>query len=374
MYETSYNNIYTFLPYINSTKNNNSQSQIANKRKFNLSQQNPSLGKNKLQFNGIENKNKIQIFKITNSFRNNHFYIKNRNPYFNFNNFDSSKTNKNFTSSIFNLNNSSEKTNLPYLNKNNSNLSLENNINNSSSKNTLILNLNRTDSFKNYSSSVLFKNLLKKIASEPKKETKIKAYKNTVNKLSNFYTKSKDEKITAKQIYKHYLKVEIKKPKNKRHQFSGSYDYSYVICPRLKILYGDNTFYSRVNELKKNIHIAKKRDFNICEYQRILMKLFQKTISEENMAKLKDDYKKFNEKNFGVVLPKGRYIDLALRLKDHLSVDAFENIKRLDRNYQRFYCQNNNKKDDDKNQKNKKIKKKKQFLIKKLKIKEEENK
>lgn len=26
------------------------------------------------------------------------------------------------------------------------------------------------------------------------------------------------------------------------------------------------------------------------------MKLFQKTISEENMAKLKDDYKKFNEK------------------------------------------------------------------------------
>ena len=126
--------------------------------------------------------------------------------------------------------------------------------------------------------------------------------------------------------------------------------------------------------MKKNIHIAKKRDFNICEYQRILMKLFQKTISEENMAKLKDDYKKFNEKNFGVVLPKGRYIDLAMRLKDHLSVDAFENIKKLDRNYQRFYCQNNNKKDDDKNQKNKKIKKKKKFLIKKLKIKEEENK
>ena len=104
------------------------------------------------------------------------------------------------------------------------------------------------------------------------------------------------------------------------------------------------------------------------------MKLFQKTISEENMAKLKDDYKKFNEKNFGVVLPKGRYIDLAMRLKDHLSVDAFENIKKLDRNYQRFYCQNNNKKDDDKNQKNKKIKKKKKFLIKKLKVKEEENK
>ena len=36
MYETSYNNIYKFLPYINSTKNNNSQSQIANKRIYRI--------------------------------------------------------------------------------------------------------------------------------------------------------------------------------------------------------------------------------------------------------------------------------------------------------------------------------------------------
>ena len=67
------------------------------------------------------------------------------------------------------------------------------------------------------------------------------------------------------------------------------------------------------------------------------MKLFKKNISEKNMDKLKNEYKLFNEKNLGFNFPKGRYIDLAMKLKESLSDFAFENIRRMDRNYEKYF-------------------------------------
>ena len=95
------------------------------------------------------------------------------------------------------------------------------------------------------------------------------------------------------------------------------------------------------------------------------MKLFKKNISEKNMDKLKNEYKLFNEKNLGFNFPKGRYIDLAMKLKESLSDFAFENIRRMDRNYEKYFGtekiegeEKKDKKDNKNKNKNKKMNKK----------------
>ena len=103
--------------------------------------------------------------------------------------------------------------------------------------------MNKSDSLKNYNSSRLFASLLNKFSLDSRKNgSKSKVYKNTVYKVSEFFKKSKDEKIGAKQIYKHYLQQNSIRPKNHRHIFNGTYDYSYVMCPQLKVLYGDSNY------------------------------------------------------------------------------------------------------------------------------------
>ena len=420
MNKTSYNNYRSFLPFINSTRNNSNNKLTLLNPKLDLTEQistpnNNTLLNNKLLYNDMKNYNKIQVIKKMNLFRNkklrNDIFasFRNRNQeIINNKNIDIKNINRNFSSSLLNINQVPDKDNNKtlYLNKENSsflNLSLEKNNIMNTSKNTLILDLNRTDSFKKYNSSYLFETLLNKISSQSPKsndKTKIKVFNSTVFKLSKFFKKSKDEKITARQIYRHYLKKEQKNPKNKRHIFNGSYDYSYVMCPSLKLLYGENSSFSKnIYEIKKNDNIAFKKDFDIKEYQNTLMKLFRKNISEKNMDKLRNDYKLFNEKNFGFNIPKGRYIDLAMKLKDNISNFAFENIKRMDRNYEKYFGEekvedkekqkqkkdnknknkNNNRdkennKSDDEDDSNKIIKniyrnKKYKFMIKKLKFK-----
>jgi hypothetical protein len=430
MNKTSYNNFYGFLPFINSTRNNTNNKLAALTPKLDLSEQvstpNNSLLNNQIFYNDMKNFNKIQVIKKINLLRNKQLrndifstFRRNNKEFIKNKNIDINNINRNFSSSLLNINkvpdNDKNKTfYLNNLNKDNSmllNSSLEKNNIMNTSKNTLILDLNRSDSFKKYNSSYLFEALLNKISSQSRNyntnyntKTKLKPFKNTVFKPSKFYKKSKNEKITAHQIYRHYLKREQKKPKNKRHIFNGSYDYSYVMCPSLKLLYGENpSFVKNIYEIKKNDNIAFKKDFDIKEYQNTLMKLFRKNISEKNMDKLRNDYKLFNEKNFGFNIPKGRYIDLAMKLKDNISNFAFENIKRMDRNYEKYFGEekvedkekqkqkkdnknknkkmnkkNNkdkeNNKSDDEDDSNKKIKniyrnKKYKFMIKKLKFK-----
>ena len=382
MNKTAYNNYHDFLPFINS-KNINIKLTSLNQN-LNSSEQNSSpnnsFKNNQIFFNDITNYKKFQLIKKINSFRNKKTkndkfpssFVENEGKRYLLNkNIDLNKINKDFSISINNkINKSPNKNKTFYLNQeHSSNLSLEKNINDTS-KNTLILDLNHSDSFKKINSSYLFHNLLNKISSEPRKEIKIKAFKNTVYKLSSFYKKSKDKKISARQIYKHYLKEEENKTKNKRHQFNGSYDYSYVVCPRLKIIYGfEPSFINRLNEIKKNDNIAKKKDFNIKEYQTILMKLFEKNISEKYMEKLRNDYKSFNEKNLGVNLPKGRYINLANKLRGFLSDYAYENIKRMDKNYLKYYGSSKDNKSQEKN----KIKSKNKAKNKNKKVDKKEN-
>ena len=215
-----------------------------------------------------------------------------------------------------------------------------------------INDFNKSDSF-NKNSSYLFTCLLDKYSKSKKKKVKRKTfYKNTIYKLSPFFKYSKKENISAREIYKHYLKENHNdKPSKKKMKiktkFNGSYDYSHVICPGLKKIYGNSpSFMNRMHEIKKNNVIAFKNDFNIKEYQTTLLRLMNKKISEKYLNKLRENYKIFNERNYGMIIPKGRYIDLAHKLKGHLSGDVYEHLKRMDKNYKIYFQkQQNDKKD-----------------------------
>jgi hypothetical protein len=279
--------------------------------------------------------------------------------YKNYNNNSNLSRNPNNSNNIFynnsftNLKNSSINNSIykSYYYNNNSNInSMERNI------------LNRSDSF-NKSSSYLFSLLLEKynhLIISKKKKSKLKINKCKTN-YSPFFKLSKDDKISAKQIYKHYLlenfyddkknneKTKTKKTINNfRYQKDNKgYDYHKIIFPKLKNIYGNNhNFISRLNEIKNNKVIAYKKDFNIKEYQNILLKLLKSKVSDTYLLGMEKSFKIFNEKNYGMLIPKGRYINLAEKLKAHLSFYSYDNLRRMDKNYNLYFNRKNNGRND----------------------------
>ena len=161
--------------------------------------------------------------------------------------------------------------------------------------------------------------------------------KNNREKLLPFLEKSRKKKISAKDIYLHYLK-ENEKDKSKSQTIYNFTKYLQNNNKKFNYgfdkIYGDNpSFICRINEIKKNNFIAYKKDFNILDYQNTLLKLLKKKVSPKNLENLESSYKLFNERNFGMMIPRGRYIDLADKLKNFLSKDIFEKVKRMDKNY-----------------------------------------
>ena len=102
------------------------------------------------------------------------------------------------------------------------------------------------------------------------------------------------------------------------------------------------------------------------------MKLLKKNISEKNMQKLKYNYDTFNAKNYGIAAPKGKYIDLAKKLQNHLSNESYQKILLMDRKY-RQYLEKKKEKNNKKKEEESKNKRKNKFSIKKIKIKKKKN-
>ena len=283
---------------------------------------------NNLQFNSNENfKNTNNIINLDNNI-NNIKSLEYNNSFFNIKNNSIYNINPNYTT---------------YQNFNNSN----NSINTPSKK----INIFNKSHSLNKSSSYLFSCLLNKYNKSISKKIKRKI-KNNSYKLSPFFKLSKDEKISARQIYKHYLlenrleeknKNKSKTKKKQKNIFNKGYDYREVICPKLKTIYGFNPIYmSRLYEIKKNNIIAYKNDFNIKEYQNTLLKLLRKKVSDKYLTNMQNKFKIFNEKNYGMLIPRGRYINLAEKLKSYLSSYAYEKLKKMDKNY-KLYSDKKNK-------------------------------
>ena len=205
------------------------------------------------------------------------------------------------------------------------------NINvNEENKNKDIFNKNE-EPFHNFSKSQ--KILLPKLFNSSKKSFR--------KKHISYIIKSKHKNISATDIYLHYLK-ENENDKSKIDNQPTIKDFSKYLKnnDNKKFNYGfdkiygnDQSFIKRINEIKKNKNIALKNDFHIQDYQKTLIKLLKKRISDKSLENLDKSYKLFNERNYGMIIPRGRYISLADKLKDFLSKDIFEKVKRLDRNY-----------------------------------------
>ena len=165
---------------------------------------------------------------------------------------------------------------------------------------------------------------------------KSKFYSNHDNKIlkknfSNYFYKSQSSLYTSKRIFHHY----INESKNEKINPESFFERNGAPKSRKKIneLYKLNlNYHKRLEEVKRNKSIAYKDDFNILKYQTTLIKLISKKISIENLRELQTRYIQFNEKVSGKgVAPKGRFTNLAEKIKHNIPVFLYEKIKKLDK-------------------------------------------
>ena len=219
-------------------------------------------------------------------------------------------------SSIQTLNKSKKKT-LQKIKQRFNNSSFNNNINNISGFNsTKNNNTNYTNNSKIYLSS--YNNNFS--------ETRMP--KNNPN-FSKFFYKSQNKFITSKKIFRHYIREE------ERDKVVPIKFFKKGGAPKsikeLKELNKDNIkFERRIKEIKCNSTIAFKDDFNILDYQTTLIKLLSKRVSDNNLNDLQKNFVSFNEKNFGMVGPKGRFTNMAEKIKYNIPSYLYEKIRQLD--------------------------------------------
>ena len=179
---------------------------------------------------------------------------------------------------------------------------------------------------------------LQRDITKEKDETLPKINVKRTKKKVSYLIKSKNKRISANEIIIHYIKENERDnskniPLNQFKKYLEKNDYKKFNYSLDKIYGNTKSFLKRVEEIKKNNVIASKKDFNIENYQNTLLKILKKRVTEKSYNKLQKSYKLFNERNYDIIIPRGRYVNLAENLKDFLSKDIYEKMKRTDRNY-----------------------------------------
>ena len=201
-----------------------------------------------------------------------------------------------------------------------------NNLNNLNTNSTIGFNTTKNKNITNYSISKNNSQFLLSSYNDNFAQTKIGKKK----QFSKFFYKSQSKLYTSKKIFKHYIREEERDKVVPIKYFKrGGAPKS---IKELKELYKTNNekFNRRIKEIKCNKSIAFKDDFNILDYQSTLVKLLSNRISEKNLHGLQKSYVLFNEKNFGMVGPKGRFTNMAEKIKYSIPLYLYEKIKKLD--------------------------------------------
>ena len=155
----------------------------------------------------------------------------------------------------------------------------------------------------------------------------------SIPKHSPFFHQSQGDAVGTQTIYKYYLNKsssDITLPvKNFNKLFR---DKSHSVYEKLKRIYCENkNFEALIRELKDNRKLAFKDDFDIEEYQNMLLELLEKRVSQKHLIDLQDDYRELNKKLFDVFEPKGRFTFLAEKLRYNLPSFLLEKMKQLDK-------------------------------------------
>lgn len=154
-----------------------------------------------------------------------------------------------------------------------------------------------------------------------------------IPKHSHFFKIAQKDNVTAKRIYKHYLrksKGEIIRPIRNYKRFFD--DRSKTFMEKLSRIYCENkNFLGIIKEIKDNNKIAFKQDFNIEEYQSTIIELMDERVSQKYLFDLQNDYRALNKKLNGIIEPKGRFTILAEKLRYNLPLYLLEKMKQLDK-------------------------------------------
>jgi len=152
-------------------------------------------------------------------------------------------------------------------------------------------------------------------------------------KFSNFFKISQKNDVSARKIYNHYLEKSescVTKPIKNYKKFFDKKTKNYM--EKLNRIYCENPKFSSVlREIKENRRLAYKDDFNIEEYQALIIELMESRVSQKNLLDLQKDYRAFNQKLFGLIEPKGRFTILADKLRYNLPAYLLEKLKQLDK-------------------------------------------
>ena len=150
--------------------------------------------------------------------------------------------------------------------------------------------------------------------------------------FSKFFLKSQSQFMTAKKIYNHYIKFAEKHKLKPINYFKTNGSPKRI--SEIKTIYSENEnqkFNNRLIEIKKNDGIAYKDDFNIFEYQSTLLKILSNKVSDKGINELQKKFICFNERNLGYIGPKGRFTNMAEKIKYNIPAYLYEKIRKMDK-------------------------------------------
>ena len=88
---------------------------------------------------------------------------------------------------------------------------------------------------------------------------------------------------------------------------------------------------NRLEQLKNNRIIAYKDDFNIKEYQSTLLQLLNKRVDDNNLNTLGKNYRDFNENMNKKIIPKGRFTNLADKIRNNAPFFLIKRLEEMDK-------------------------------------------
>ena len=149
-----------------------------------------------------------------------------------------------------------------------------------------------------------------------------------INKRSRLF-----KNFSSKNIYEYYKRKESQCKIKRIKDFDKFIEKKYKNPKkRLEDLYCiDYEFLKYMKELKNNRNIAYKDDFNILDYQNALMEIVRRRIDEKIFYDLGENFKEFNEKMSKNFSPKGRYTNLAYKIRNHVPLHLINRLHKLDK-------------------------------------------
>lgn len=152
------------------------------------------------------------------------------------------------------------------------------------------------------------------------------------NSLSRITLRKKN--LPVKKIYEYYISQESKNVIKPIKNFSKFIKRKYRDPKKRfnKIYCINKSYLRRTKEIKNNNYIAFKNDFDIDEYQNAIMQFLQNRVDIQNLHILMQNYKDFNEKINRKFSPKGRFTNLANKIRNNAPTYLINRLKDLDKN------------------------------------------